>query len=159
MTNSLIEQAFHVGDLSIDKLLAEWRWLLPERVLLVARSVFGDLFLQNVGGKVLWLQVDAGKLSEIAASESQFRDLLRLETNRERWLAETEAHSGAKQGLLPGTKQCIGFKIPTMFKECANVPDNAYVADLYEYVSFLGDMHRQIADTPDGAQVRLRIVP
>jgi hypothetical protein len=47
--------------------------------------------------------------------------------------------------------------MPVVFAESANVPDNAYVADLYEQVSFLGDLHRQIADNPDGAKVRLRV--
>lgn len=32
----------------------------------------------------------------------------------------------------------IGFKDPVVFAESANVPNNAYVADLYEEVSFLG---------------------
>ncbi len=53
--------------------------------------------------------------------------------------------------------QCIGFKIPVVFRESANSPDNAYVADLYEQVAFLGDLHRQIAELPDGATVRLHV--
>jgi hypothetical protein len=39
-------------------------------------------------------------------------------------------------------------------------PTNAYVADLYEQVSFLGDLgdlHQQIADVPNGGKVRLKI--
>ena len=35
--------------------------------------------------------------------------------------------------------------------------DNVYVADLYEYVSFMGDLHEQLKDVPDGRQVRLRV--
>ncbi len=53
--------------------------------------------------------------------------------------------------------QCIGFKMPIVFAESANVPNNAYVTDLYEQVSFLGDLHRQIADTSNGAKVRLKV--
>ena len=100
MTSSLIEQAFHVDDLSVDQLLVDWRWLCSEPVSLVARNVFGDLFLRNVEGKVLWLQVAVGKLSEITDSESQFRDLLKQDTNRETWLAETDAHAIAERGPL-----------------------------------------------------------
>jgi hypothetical protein len=43
------------------------------------------------------------------------------------------------------------------FAESANVPNNVYVADLYEEVSFLRDVHRQIADNPNGAKVTLRV--
>jgi hypothetical protein len=103
MINSMIEQAFHVDELSVDQLLVDWRWLCPEPVSLVARNVFGDLFLRGVEGKILWLQVAVGKISEIADSESQFRDLLKQETSREKWLAETDAHAGAERGHLPGT--------------------------------------------------------
>jgi hypothetical protein len=59
--------------------------------------------------------------------------------------------------LKPNDLQCIGFKVPVVFAESADVPNNAYVTDLYEQVSFLGDLHRQIADTPDGAKVRLKV--
>jgi len=59
--------------------------------------------------------------------------------------------------LKPNALQCIGFKVPVVFAESANVPNNAYVSDLYEQLSFLGDLHRQIVDTPDAAKVRLKV--
>jgi len=40
-----------------------------------------------------------------------------------------------------------------MFAE-SGAPNNAYLADLYEQVSFLGDLHRQISKLPDGTKVR-----
>jgi hypothetical protein len=40
-----------------------------------------------------------------------------------------------------------------MFKESGK-PDDVYVADLYEQVSFLGDVHRQVSKLPDGTKVR-----
>ena len=46
--------------------------------------------------------------------------------------------------------------VPLVFAESGS-PDTTYVADLYEHVSFLGDLNHQIADLPDGAKVRLRI--
>jgi hypothetical protein len=52
--------------------------------------------------------------------------------------------------------QCIGFKISVVFSESGDVPDNAYVADLYEQVSFLGDLHRQIANFSDGTKITLQ---
>jgi hypothetical protein len=44
-----------------------------------------------------------------------------------------------------------------MFKESTGMTDNLYVADLYQYVSFMGDVHRQINDVPDGGQVRIKL--
>jgi hypothetical protein len=158
MAKSLIEHAFHVSDLNVDQLLVDWRWLCVEPVTLVAHNLFGDLFLRNIEGNVFWLQVTVGNISKISDSETQFRELLKQDMNRETWLAETDAHAMDEQGLHPSTGQCIGFKIPLVFAQSKDAPDNAYVADLYEQVSFLGDLHRQIADTDDGEQVRLRVV-
>jgi hypothetical protein len=36
-------------------------------------------------------------------------------------------------------------------------PNAPYIADLYEYVSMLGDVNRQIAHLPDGTKVRLQV--
>jgi hypothetical protein len=34
----------------------------------------------------------------------------------------------------------------------------AYLVDLYENVSLLGDLNRQISSLPDGSKVRLRVM-
>lgn len=156
MINRPVKQGYDVGTLQIDKLLADWRWLCPEQVSLVARNAFGDLFLKNIEGKIFWLQVTTGQLAEIAASEAEFHDLLEREECRKAWFCEADAQAFDNHGFRPNATQCIGFKIPLIFSESKDVPDNAYVADLYEQVSFLGDLHRQVANSPDGSLVRLR---
>ena len=156
MADDIFAQAFRVEALSIDRLLADWRWLCPGAYTLIARNAFGDLFLINSDGKVIWLQVAIGQITEIADSKSQFLDLLEHNSNREIWLAENDAKCASEMGLKPGLTQCIGFKIPVVFSESGDAPDNAYVADLYEQVSFLGDLHRQITNAPDGTKIRPR---
>lgn len=149
--------SFDIGHLDLNRLLAQWHWLCVDPVVLVARNGFGDLFLRTANGKILWLNVGDGALTEVAESESRFEHLLQESANRERWLAEKQLEAFAERGLKPNDLQCIGFKVPVVFAESANVPNNAYVADLYEQVSFLGDLHRQILDDPNGTQVRLRV--
>jgi hypothetical protein len=148
---------FDIDQLDANRLLEEWRWLCAEPVTLLARSGFGGLFLRTVEGTVLCLNVANGTLDEAAESESSFQASLQHPAKREVWLAERQLEAFAERGLKPNDLQCIGFKMPVVFAESANVPDNAYVADLYEQVSFLGDLHRQIAHTPDGAKVRLKV--
>jgi hypothetical protein len=150
---------YDVGQLDLDRLLAKWRWLCPHRVTLVARNAFGDLFLKTSEGKILWFDVAAGSLSQVADSESNFRNLLDDPAKRNAWFADDVAQAYAERGIKPTAVQCIGFKIPVTFAQSAHVPDNAYIADLYEQVSFLGGLHCQIADRPDGAKVRLVIGP
>jgi hypothetical protein len=62
----------------------------------------------------------------------------------------------AAKGLRPTTDQCIGFSVPLVFAE-AGSSDTAFVIDIYDHVSFLGDLHRQISNLPDGAKVRLNV--
>ena len=148
--------SFDIEHLDASRLLEQWRWHCNESVTLVARSGFGDLFLRTVEGKALCLNVGDGTLAEVAESESSFKDSLEHSAKRELWFAEQQLEAFADRGLKPNDLQCIGFKVPVVFAESADVPNNAYVADLYEQVSFLGDLHRQIADTPDDTKVRLK---
>jgi hypothetical protein len=41
----------------------------------------------------------------------------------------------AKRGLIPSSSQCIGFGVPAVFAEFGTL-DTAFVADIYECVSF-----------------------
>jgi hypothetical protein len=156
-SQDLVDNALHVDHLNVDRLLAEWRWLYSEPLALEARNAFGDLFLSTPDGRIFWLQVDIGNISEIAVSKSHLLDLLKLDENRETWLAEKDAIAFAERGIWPNETQCIGFKTPLIFAESDNCPDNAYVADLYEQVSFLGDLNKQLVAYPDGTKVKLVI--
>jgi len=77
---------------------------------------------------------------------------------REEWFVEQEALAYANRGLIPGSTQCIGFGVPAVFAE-GGTPDTAFVADIYEHVSFLGDLHQQMSTLSDVSKVRLRIAP
>ncbi|HZR28158.1 MAG TPA: hypothetical protein VFA71_05210 [Terriglobales bacterium] len=151
-----MDRFFNVGDLSVERLLTDWRWLCPEPVTLVARNAFGDLFLRVESGKVFKLDISTGQRMELAESEEKFRVLAATEEKRQQWFAEQDELAAAKQGLRPNAYQCIGFKTPLVFAE-SGTPGNAYVADLYEHVSFLGDLHRQISKLPEGAKVKLAV--
>ena len=145
---------FLVEHLSLERLLEEWRWLCPQTVALIARSAFGDLYLRDELGKILKLDVAIGQIKEVAESEAEFRRLAATKEKREEWFAESDGLAASRQGLKPGAGQCVGFKTPVVFAE-SGTPNNAYVADLYEYLSFLGELHRQISQLPEGSKVRL----
>ena len=145
---------FDVQELSVDRLLQNWRWLFPQKATLVARNSFGDLFVQDESGVIWWLQAGPGTVDQVAASLSDFRSLA-AGAQKDEWFATEDEQAAAQNGLMPGKDQCIAFSIPIVFKEGGR----PYVADLYEQVSFLGDLHRQIKDLPDGAKVRLKTGP
>ncbi|MFZ0279732.1 MAG: hypothetical protein WA254_09365 [Candidatus Sulfotelmatobacter sp.] len=145
-----------MDQLDIERLLADWRWLCPKPMTLLARSAFGDLFLRDESGEVFGLDVAAGKLTKIADSEAEFRELAASQKKRAEWFREAAEQSALARGLKPDATQCIGFSVPLIFAESGS-PDTPYVADLYEHISFLGDLSRQISSLPDGAKVRLRV--
>jgi len=150
--------AFPVESLDANRLLADWRWLCPKPMSLVARNVFGELFLADERGIVFWLNVTTGTLTQIANSQADFHRIAALQENRKDWFVEFEAAAYAERGLQPSASQCIGFSVPAVFAE-GGTPDTAYLAGLYEYVSFLGDLHRQLATVPVGGKVQLQITP
>jgi hypothetical protein len=147
---------FDVGKLSADRLLKKWRWLCPQNPRLVPINAFGDLFLQNQDDTIFKLDVSAGLLVPISDSLENFHTEARKRENQKAWfLLDIEANEQDGYHLNP--EQCFGFKTPVVFKESGDRPDNVYVADLYECVSFLGDLHEQLRDQPDGAKVHLNI--
>jgi hypothetical protein len=150
---------FDVEGLSLEKLLREWKWLVHGHFRLLAVNAFGDLFLEDINGDVHRLDVTSAKVSAIAASAKQFAEAANEPEKRRDWLLEGLAEQAAGRGCRPGKGQCVGYKVPVVFKESAAAPNNLYVADLYEFVAFMGDVHKQMKDVPDGSKIRLKVVP
>jgi hypothetical protein len=153
-----MERWFLVDHLDIERLLSEWRWLCPHRMALIARNAFGDLFLREDTDAVFWLNAAVGKLTKVASSEAEFREMAGTTEKRTEWFSEADVEASANRGLIPDASQCIGFSTPLVFAESgsSNVP---YIVDLYEHISFLGDLNRQLSIFPDGTKVRLRVQP
>lgn len=157
-TGEAMINSFEVGHLELERLLWEWRWLGAPRMTLIARSSFGDLFLRAESGAIFWLNITIGKLTEIVPSEAEFRELAKTIEKRKEWFAEPDVLGFAERGLNPTSSECIGFKVPLVFAESAS-PNNAYIADVYQYVSFMGDLNRQLSSLPDGAKIKLQVAP
>lgn len=149
------ERWFIVNHLDVERLLASWRWLCPRRVTLIARNAFADLFLRDEEGALFQLDVAVGKLTNVADSETQFHELAATPEKREEWFKESDQQAAAARGLRPNESECIGFSIPLVFAQAGSA--TAYVTDIHDHVSFLGDLHRQISGLPDGTKVRLRV--
>ena len=150
---------FQVQQLDVERLLAEWRWLCPQSLSLLARNMFGDLFLRDASGQIFRLQIDIGKFDKVADSEDQFFELVQTEQKSEEWFATIDERTAASKGLAPSAEQCIAFSIPTVLAAKTDRPNPPYVGNIYEVVSSLGSVNRQISDLPDGAEVKLRVEP
>ena len=150
---------FDVADLSTEGLLANWRWLCPQEVRLVAVDAFGDLFLADGQGMVWRLDTPGGQLERISESVAEFKHLAESLVKRKEWFFEDVAVSLGERGFRPAKGQCLGYKTQIVFKESTGAVTNVYLANLDEYVSFLGDLHNQMKDLPDGGKVRVVVGP
>jgi hypothetical protein len=100
------------------------------------------------------LNVGSGGFILIAESVAEFTERATNPEMQEEWFAESAVKAAREHGLVPGMGKYIGFSTPTVFAESDGL-DSAYVADLYDHVGFLGDIHRQLAALPDGTEVKL----
>jgi hypothetical protein len=123
---------------------------------LVARNAFADLFLRDELGHIYCLDVAVGTLTKVADSDAEFIELAKTQEKREKWFAGSDEHAFAARGLKPNANQCIGFSVPLVFAVSGS-PNSPYVADIYDHVGFLGDLHKQIPTFPEGTQVRLKV--
>lgn len=140
--------------LDSERLLREWRWLCPQSLIVIDKNAFGDLFLTDEAGRVHILDVGSGDFTLIAESVPEFRTLAVTPEKQEEWFQDEAVNAAKERDLIPGPGQCIGFSTPVVFAEGGGL-DSAYIADLYEHVGFLGDIHKQISTLPGGAKVRL----
>ena len=136
-------------------MLEEWRWLCPGELSLIAVDAFADLFLEDSEFAIMRLDTTIGRLDRIAGSTEEFVRLTQSSEHRKKWFREDAAVALSEQGFDPAKGKCIGYKTPIVFEESTGLASNVYIADLYEYVSFLGDLHFQMKDVPDGGRVRL----
>lgn len=137
-------QTDHSEILDSERLLQEWRWLCSQPLTVTDRNAFGDLFLTDEAGRVHIPDLGSGDFTLIAESVPEFRTLAVTPEKQEEWFQDEAVKAAKERGLIPGPGQCIGFSRPVVFAEGGGL-NSAYIADLYEHVSFLGDIHQQIS--------------
>lgn len=140
-----------------DTFLAEWRWKISDRHEVIGFTAFGDMFLADKFGCVWMLDILNAELLEVAKSREALAEVLDDPDAKDRFLLATLASDLNNRGLRLGPGKCYGYKLTPVLGG-KNEVDNFYVADLCEYVSFHGDLHRQIKDLPSGSKVRLKVV-
>jgi hypothetical protein len=79
---------------------------------LVAGNAYADQFLCDETGDLFRLDIAVGKLTKVADSEAQFRELAEAKEKREECFAESDEQAAAARGLKPNANECIGFSMP-----------------------------------------------
>jgi hypothetical protein len=148
---------FHESDSTAD-LLEGWRWLLGGTARLLGWAESGDLFVIDAKGVVLHLDTGSGDLEPCASSVPEFyRELENGESTERLLLLPVVREFAVRHGRFrPG--ECLGFTTLPVFGGDYSV-ENRFRLSVAEHAAFTGDVHRQIRDLPDGAQVSARVIP
>ena len=74
------------------------------------------------------------------------------------WFGPSLIESLHEAGKIAGEGQCYLFITLPIFEECRYEPDNLAVVPSHEVFAGLANIHRQIADLPDGSKVQIKVI-
>jgi hypothetical protein len=146
-----------VNGLDCDRLLSDWRWLVPDTLAPFALTMFGDWFFEDCAGRVFFLDTVSAQLSHIAPSRAAFFVEREKPENLDQWFMADLAMLCWERGLRPGEGQCLSFKLPPVLSGPLEV-DNVEVCDLMVHECILGQIHRGVKDLPEGTVINRFLV-
>jgi len=136
-----------------------WSWLVPDPWSPVLCSKVGGVFLEVSSGEVLWLDTATGTVEQATATVDEFHESCR--TNAEavdNWFLPSLVDRLHEAGKVAGPTDCYGFVVLPVFAEGKYVPDNMFAAPVREVLIGNADIHKQIAELPDGSKVQVKII-
>jgi hypothetical protein len=133
-------------------LLHDWRWLVGDDVQLVLVSALGDLFLRDTQGRILWLDVGATRLTQVAESPEEFKRRMQQSEHANEWFVPQLIGDLIAAGKRLATGQCYSYKVPPMLSGKMEL-DNFEPTDLVVHCSMFGQIARQIQTLPEGTRI------
>lgn len=147
--------SFLPSDEALSALRDAWAWFLPQRFEPVMASTLGDVFFQQDGPEVFWLNTGTAEITRVAASRSEFLELLRTEKADEWFMPHLiEQLKMAGKALKPDG--CYTYVALPIFSEGKYEVSNLNPVQAAEHFGLTGEIHRQIRQLPDGSKVRLQ---
>jgi len=143
--------------LDSNRLLADWRWIVPDDFNPIELTVFGDWFFEDSGGAVHFLDLVGGELTRVAQSRAEFAESRQLPENLAQWYMADLARSCFELGIRLPSGQCLSYKIPPVLSGKLE-PENIEVCDLMVHETIMGQIHRQTRCLPEGTQIRRFLV-
>jgi hypothetical protein len=157
MKRNLDDLTVKFDDDASDKLIENWIWLIgrDKEVLLV--STIGDMFLTDNNKKVYWLDVGLGEFKLVADTIEDFEVKLKDFEQVNEWFMidlVTELRHSAK--TLKDGQLYSYYKLPIMGGDY--IVGNFAPLSIEQHFGYLGDIHKQIKDLPDGTEVEIKLV-
>ena len=153
MEISLDDLTVSFEHLDRETLLADWEWLIGPHRLPILITAVGDAFVQDTrDGTVHWLDTVFAELEQVAASDDELRALLGdREFVADRLGVQMFAALRAA-GMELGPDQVFSLQVPPALGGEPTV-ENVGIVSLRVHFSLSGQLHRQLAELPEGAEI------
>ncbi|MEV0345567.1 suppressor of fused domain protein [Nonomuraea sp. NPDC050680] len=131
--------------------LDAWQWAdIGDKVPLFA-SPFGDVFLRS-GDGCWFLSIVHGTLTRCWDGVEALRAELDTPEGQERYLMAGLVQEAERAGIVPDAEQVYDFKHPPVAGGRVAV-DNIHAIDFVVSVNIAGQIHGQVKDLPEGAEI------
>lgn len=130
--------------------------MLPVDFQPLLLSIFGDLFFSEDNGEVFWLNTGTAEVTAVAASVDEFQRLLETDQATD-WFLPDLVEALHQAGKIPAAGECYTYAILPIFAEGAFEVWNFAPVPTHEHFAVTAQIHRKIADLPDGARVRISV--
>lgn len=149
---------FTPNDEAVAAVASSWDWLVAGPFTPLLFSALGDMFFEKKSGGVFWLNTGTGEVSHIAESVAQFQELLATEIVEE-WFLPSLIEELHKAGKAPNEGCCYTYVTLPVFAEGKYEVSNLNPVQTKEHFAVTGHIHKKIQSLPEGAQIRLNVVP
>lgn len=129
--------------LDCERLLTDWRWLVPREATPLLIGIFGDWIFGGPDGSHWHLGLFEGKVQKIANDSAEFNAKKHEEQFRDEWFNADWADIALGKGLVPDNTQCLGWSVAPILGGPLSA-DNLQVFDLFVCQSIHGQLFRQI---------------
>jgi hypothetical protein len=139
-------------------MLGEWEWLFEDEMEVAPwlMNRFGDLFFTDEQGAVNWLNINDGELTEVAASEEEFIELLEVDENVSELFLMALVDELAESHRKLGPGQCFAFRtLPVLGGEYDVA--NIHIVAVSDYWRYCGKVFAQLDGLPDGTELEIDI--
>jgi hypothetical protein len=137
---------------SSDRLIHDWTWLTGHDKTPIMVSSIGDLFLKDVNGRVHWLNVGEGKLSEVASGIEEFKEKLKDQEFVSDWFLVDLIDALKTEGHLLKPGQVYSYKKVVVLGGDYST-DNFEPTNIEVHFSFWRQVHQQVKDLPPGTNI------
>lgn len=148
------ELSFLPREDALSALRSAWAWLLPLLFEPVLASTLGDVFFQQGGPEVFWLNTGTAEITKVASSRTEFQELLRTEKADE-WFMPHLIAQLLEAGKRLKPDGCYTYVALPIFSEGKYEVSNLNPVPAAEHFSLTGETHRKVRNLPDRSKVQL----